>query len=194
MRDDAVRLSVLRAETEPGANRVPRRLPMGRFSADAQFATGGIGAEDSASDLGPARTEQTRQTDDLTAANRDAGAVEAGPLEVLRLNQHLAGWTLAPMLEPGDPGAAHFADLLAQHARHELDLVRTGDRAFVDCLAITHDRDPVADGVELVQPVADVDHGDAASLETPDDIEQNLDLALVKRRRRLVHDDDARIG
>ena len=154
----------------------------------------GIGAEDGTRDFGPAGAEQPRQTDDLAAADRDVGAIEAIPSQVFRLDQHLAGRMLARMLKSGCPGAAHLSDLLAQHARHELDLARPGDRALVDRLAIAHDRDPVADGVELVQPVADVDHRDPAGLEAADHVEQDLDFAFIERGRRFVHDDDARIG
>jgi hypothetical protein len=101
---------------------------------------------------------------------------------------------LARMLKSGRPRAAHLADLLAQHARHQLDLARPGNRAFVDGFAIAHDRYPVADGVELVQPVADVNHRDPTRLEATDHVEQDLDFAFIERGRRFVHDDDPRVG
>ena len=63
------------------------------------------------------------------------------------------------------------------------ELGHLGHRRDGDGAAVAHDGDPVADGVELVELVADEDHRDARRLELADDVEQDVDLVLVERAR-----------
>ncbi len=58
-------------------------------------------------------------------------------------------------------------------------------------LAVAHDGDPVAEGKDFIEPVADVDDADALSPQVADDLEEFLDLARGKRSRRFIHDEDA---
>ena len=58
---------------------------------------------------------------------------------------------------------------------------------------VAQHRHPVGEQEHLLEPVADVDDGDAAVPQQPDDIEQPLDIVLGQRRGRLVHDQDAGI-
>ena len=59
-----------------------------------------------------------------------------------------------------------------------------GDRA-----AVLEHGDAVADLADLLQPVRDVDDGDAVRGQVADDPEEVVDLVVVEHRRRLVHDD-----
>ena len=56
--------------------------------------------------------------------------------------------------------------------------------------AVAHDGNPPSDAKDLVEPVRDVDDGDAAHREALDQGEQLRDLAAGERRGRLVHDED----
>ena len=60
--------------------------------------------------------------------------------------------------------------------------------------AVAHDRDPVAEREDLLEPVADEDDGRAAVAQPAGDVEEPLDLRRGQRRGRLVHDDDPRLG
>ena len=61
-----------------------------------------------------------------------------------------------------------------------------------DVFAVAHDGDTVGDALQLVHLVRNVDDADALGLEAGDDGEELVDLGVVQRRRRLVHDQHAR--
>ena len=106
----------------------------------------------------------------------------------------------------GDPfGAEHHVpdlhlrlgieilDVASHHQTHQLVFVQIVDRQGIDDLAVAHDRHPVGDAEDLVEPVRDVQDRYAVGLEVPDHLEEALDLLLRERGRRLVHDDDLRV-
>ena len=68
---------------------------------------------------------------------------------------------------------------------------RSAQRAVVDAPAVAQDGDVVAHPEDLVEPVRDVDDGDALVAQEVDDREEPLHLARLERRGGLVHDDDA---
>ena len=84
-------------------------------------------------------------------------------------------------------------DVLDGPARHQLDqLARrrlVDGEAGGDGAAVLEDGDPVADLADLLEPVRDVDDGDALGGEVADDAEQVVDLALVEHGGRLVQDE-----
>ena len=57
-----------------------------------------------------------------------------------------------------------------------------------DRLAVAQHGDAIGDREHLLETMRDVDDADAVRRGAADDVEQPLDLALGKRRRRLVHD------
>src|SRR5699024_3320729 len=59
--------------------------------------------------------------------------------------------------------------------------------------AVLQDGDPVAQVEDLFQPVGDVEHGNAALLQPPDQGVEQLDLVVRQCRSGLVHGDDAGI-
>ena len=59
--------------------------------------------------------------------------------------------------------------------------------------AVASHRDPVADGEDLLEPVRDVQHRDAAAIELPQHIEEPFGFLLVERGVRLVEDQQARL-
>jgi hypothetical protein len=53
--------------------------------------------------------------------------------------------------------------------------------------AVSQHGDAVADAIYLVEPMGDVDHGDAALDQAIDQREELIDFARGQRRCRLVH-------
>ena len=80
-----------------------------------------------------------------------------------------------------------LADLTIGHQAHELGDGGPSQRLRGDEPAVAQHGDGLADPVDLVEPVRDVDDGDAARVEALDEREQLIDLARRQRRRRLVH-------
>ena len=89
------------------------------------------------------------------------------------------------------PGAGDLGDFTTQHPGHELEPRDLGNLSGVDPATVAQDGHPVAHAEDLIQPVRDVDDGDAIASEEADDFHQALDLAGLERRGRLVHDHDA---
>ena len=81
------------------------------------------------------------------------------------------------------------ADHQADH-RVAADLVAA---KLADDRAVAQDDDPVGALLDLVQAVGDEDDRHAVGLELADDPHQPLGLGGREARRRLVHDDDARV-
>ena len=88
---------------------------------------------------------------------------------------------------------AHRLEVAPEHRRDQTELVDVGHAARAHCAPVAHHRDPVADLIELVEPMADEDDRHALALEPAHHVEQNRDLAFVERGRRLVHDDKLRL-
>ncbi len=85
-------------------------------------------------------------------------------------------------------------DVAPDHHRDEARRIKLGAIQRADIAAVAQHADPVGELIHLLHAVADVDDGDALRLEPGDHLEQAIRLARGQRRRRLVHDDDARIG
>ena len=79
----------------------------------------------------------------------------------------------------------------ADEQAHQLRLRRVGRRDAGD-LAVAHHRHPVGDARHFLEPVRDIDDADAARGDLAHHREEPLDLRRRQRRRRLVHDQDAR--
>jgi hypothetical protein len=114
-------------------------------------------------------------------ARRDPGRLEHG----------LAGSVVSGFDERGGV-ALRLADVATEHLRHQLELADLRHCCGAHRAAVAHDGDAVADLVELVELVRDEDHRDAVRLQLPDDRKQNLDLLLVERGGRFVHDHEPR--
>ena len=121
---------------------------------------------------GPTATRRRRRSPGATAAAPRARPRRAGPSALGKTAE-----SSRPTIRRDEPGA-----------------VDPGARARRDGLAVAQHGDAIGDGKDLLEAVRDVDDADAVRLEQRDDAEQALDLALGQRRRRLVHDDDLRVG
>ena len=62
-----------------------------------------------------------------------------------------------------------------------------------DLSAVTHHSHPVGDLEDLLQPVRDVEDGDALGGKLAQDREQSSRLSVVERRVRLVEDEHSRL-
>ena len=91
------------------------------------------------------------------------------------------------------PAGEVIADLPVRHQSDQLGHGHVRDVACCHVTAIAHHRHTVPDAEHLVHPMRDVDHRDAVRRQSGDGREELRDLALAERRRRLVHDQDARL-
>lgn len=161
-------------------------------SADAQFA--GVqreGAGQGLRGLTAAGAEESAEAEHLARVQRQGDVVELMITgEAGRGEYGGAGGVVAFGGEVGEARAAHLGHVAAQHHRDELHAVEVGEVTGVDVPTVAEHGDPVADPVELVHAMADVEHGDAACAQVLDDPEEGLDLAGLQRGGGLVHDDD----
>jgi len=103
--------------------------------------------------------------------------------------------------EPGFPRSCliggpsvpdRLRELSAHHRRNESIVVEVGDRRGDDPLPIAEHRRAIADLVDLLEMMRDVEDRDAARLHAAHAFEQPLDRLRLERRRRLVEDEEAR--
>ena len=81
-----------------------------------------------------------------------------------------------------------LVQLAADHLGDQLAARQVVDEILADELPVAQNGDAVRDLVDLVEEVADEQHGDAGIAEVADDGEQLLDFAAVQTRGRLVED------
>ena len=72
---------------------------------------------------------------------------------------------------------AHGLEVAPEHGRDQVQLVDLAHPARHHRAAVAHDRDPVADLVEFVEPVTDEDDSHALGAQAAHHVEQNRDLA-----------------
>ena len=87
-----------------------------------------------------------------------------------------------------------FLDLTAHHVRNNLIQRRILEIHGCDELPVPHNRNPVYDVGQLLQPVRYVDDAAAFRLQIPDNSEQILDLPGCQGRCGLIHNQDSRMG
>jgi hypothetical protein len=80
-----------------------------------------------------------------------------------------------------------------KHGGDELQLVERGHRAFRNGLAVAHDRDAIAQRVQLIQPMRHENHRAAVVPQTPHHAKQQFDFTFIERGCGLVHDDHFRV-
>ena len=102
--------------------------------------------------------------------------------------EDLAPGTMRGRRKRRGAGLLDLGEIAAQHGRHELQLGHVGHGGDRDSAPVAHNRDTVADPIQLVELVADEDDGDALLFQAADCLEQDADLLLVERGSRFVHD------
>ena len=161
--------------------------PMGCAEQPDLAGCHAVGAEDRARHLGAAGADQAAQADDFAGAHGqiDAGkAARAG--EIFDFQRHVAGG------RPRRPriGRIHRP---ADHRRDEL--VRRGvlRQQVGNLAAVAQHGDAVAKREHFRQAVRYVDDRDAFRLQPRDHGKQLFGFVVGKRRRRLIHDQNARV-
>ncbi len=103
-------------------------------------------------------------------------------------SEQLAADLLGVAVKGGGTFGPDRGEVAPEHGRHQLKLGHVGHGGDRDRTSVAHDRHAVADGIELVELVADENDRHALAFELPDDVEQDGDLMLVQRAGGLVHD------
>ena len=94
-------------------------------------------------------------------------------------------------------GAFRRENLLERPAGDEIDNLGCGDfggTAAGDHFTVAHDRNPVGELVNFMQPVGDINNGDALLAQAPDEGKQLLDIVVLKRFCRLIQNQYGGIG
>jgi len=179
-------LAVLRDERDPVPNRVAHGIEVNLFAVDEDLSgRDPVGGEYGARRLGAPGAHEPREAHDFAVAHVHVDVLKhALPRKAPDLQRDV-----------GDLGGQLrilVAQFPADHQRDQLLAVDLGDRQRPDVRAVAQHRNRVRDFEDLVHPVRDVDHRDAALLEVGDDVEQAFQLVFRKRRGGLVHDDQVR--
>jgi hypothetical protein len=147
-----------------------------------------LSAEDRLGRLTAAGAEETGEAHDLAGAHVEGDVVENVAAGQAPHPEH--GFTLYVAVLPEAGGVAFdLGELAAEHGGYELELREVGQVAGMDQLAVAQHRYLLADLVELVEVVANVDDADVLVAQLPDDLEELLHLARLEGGGRLVHDD-----
>ena len=181
--DQRLQLAIFRHQPDAEPDRVARRADADRLAVDEDLAAVVlVGAEDGARDLGAARADQPGQPDDLAGADAERDVLEhdrrriltgAGAAETAHL-EHRRRRALGEALQTA-LGLFRPEEVPQGTADHQPDDAvgrRLGDRQLAGELAVAQDRDPIADGEDLLEAVRDVDDRQTARLEPADDLEQ----------------------
>ena len=142
-----------------------------------------VDAEHGARQLRAPRADQTRDAEHLARTDGEADVAQQTAVEVLDLQDRIAGGG-------GDLGVflTHFT---ADHHGDEPLAVHLADGERIDMLAVTQDGNIVAEVEHLVQTVRNIDDGDALFAKLLDDAEHDLQLAVGQHGGRFVHDEHA---
>src|SRR5207249_9400979 len=160
--------STARSGTLPPKREAAERPAGDRPQADARAA-----------DLRLAGPDEPRQADDLARADRQGDiAHHAARRQTLHRQELALGTVVDPREERLDLPPGHQLDELL--GRRVLHVERR------DAVAVPEHGDAVADPMDLVHPMGDVDDAHALPLDILDELEEALRLALGQRRCRLV--------
>ena len=137
-----------------------------------------------AQDLGPAGTDQPRQTEDFARSN---GKGDVGDHASNRqpLNPKF-------FMSRRRPSGNRLIEIdVAEHGRNECCLVPIGHGLCRNQRTVAHHRHAVAEPEHIVQIMRDENNAKPVAPQTADDAIQLLALRLPQRRGWLVHDQDA---
>src|SRR3954466_207617 len=179
-------LGILGDQTDPGRHGGAHVMSLERRPGDLDGPlVVRVRAEHGTHHLGTARSDQPGDADDLSGVHLEADVEE----------EAVAGEPLD--LQKGRSGVAALARVLLldrppHHQAYELVLGRGGGH-LPDRLPVPDDRDPVAQGGDLLQVMRDEDDPDPVLAQLAHDREELVDLLGGEHGRRLVHDQHARV-
>ena len=114
---------------------------------------------------------------------RETSRKDPGQLELVELEN-----AAAALADGNIPGGG--LQLAADHQRDDGRRICGADGKRPHRDAVAQHRNPIADLLDLLQPMRDVDNADPTFLEVRNRPEQRIGFAAAQRRRRLVHDED----
>src|SRR3954447_6071794 len=126
--------------------------------------------------------DQSIESDDLAATDRERYVGEARSAQVPHIEQHLS--------ERDRLLVVHFLDGPSHHVADELALVRLGNDTGRYELAVPKDRHPVGQLEDLLQAMADIDDRHALRMQAADEREELIRLAARQISGRLVEDQE----
>ena len=147
-----------------------------RSSIQSRPSSSGSTPKMRACDLGPARADEPGEADDLAAPEleRDVGE-EAAAREAL-----------GPEDDVSELHLLLREELVERAPDHQPDDLRLGElvgRARLDVTAVADDGDDVGELADLLEPVADVEDGDAAVAQAANGGEEAVDLVRRQSAR-----------
>ena len=177
-------LAVLGEQADPGRDGVPRRFDRQRFAIQLNHARLPlVRAEHQSRGLGPARSNQPRQTHDLAPHDGE---------------RHIPDTRGARQAAHDEPLVANLASLLGElilqfPPHHQFDHgfpAQFPDGPCSHAHAVSQDRHPIRDSKDLIQSMADVDPPDVLRLEFPNNRKQVIHFLQGQRRAGFVHHND----
>ncbi len=185
--EDAFGVAVVGDEADAGVAECAGPLARDRHVLDADLAAvAAIDAGRGADELALALALDTGQADDLAGMDDEIDLVEAAAAQSVDGKDRRANRRRLGRKDLAERPAGDQRDDLGRR-----DRVR---RPAVDDLAVAHHRDAVGQFVDLVQPVGDIDDGDAVALEFADQLEQLAHVGVLQRLGRLVEEQNLRFG
>jgi hypothetical protein len=145
-----------------------------------------IDSKDGACHLTAASTDKSGQSHDLAAANLEA---DVGEDALAREPAYLESGVSAAGLLLG----VQEVEVAPHHSTNEIGGGQAFEWSVRHDSPIAHDRDPLAEGEDLIEPMRDEEQGGALGTEGAHHIEEAVDLGRRERGCRLVHDDDPRV-
>ncbi len=148
-----------------------------------------LGAEEEAGGLGAAGPEEAREAHHLAAPERQVeGRDVSGFPESFEVRDlaPLGGGGSVPVRRARLFGG--LAELAPEHRLDQRHPREVRGRPGADEPAVAQHRDPVGDGIDLIEEVGDEDDAQPLCGQAAHDAEQDLDLVRVEARRRLVED------
>ena len=187
---EAVRLAVLGQEPDAEGDGVARRADADGTPSMTSTVPASIGSAPWIARRTSVRPDPARPGDpeDLALAHLEA--------DVARRRRRGAGPGRPGVGSPAGvgsgrlPSAVDRVDLTTDHQSHESLGSQVGGRSGGHDAAVLHDGHAVGDPVHLVEPMRDVDEGDALLGQPAHDPEQALQLGVAEHCRRLVEHDE----
>src|SRR5919202_213282 len=187
LEDEALLTSVLRDQRYARRGGLPRAGQVHRLTPQQHLTVlEPVDAEQAPGELRSPAAHQPGETEDLPGVQPEGHLADALPGgQVAGFEQRHRFFrqpTLLPRERPAFDLATHdpLDDLLGRDV---------GEGRGEQGASVPQDRDAVRDPVHLLHPVGDVDDGDVAFLEPPDEVEQGVGLVLGEAGGGLVHDE-----
>ena len=180
-------------KAKPSTNCLPRRMEGHLAPFNEHFSCLRlVDSEEQASGFSSTRTQQTCKPDDFALADRHVHRRDrARSTEILYFNQ---GGQLALRLDALSllPNGFELSDSFADHPADKLHFGQFRRLVFADQSAIAQDRDPVRNGIDLIQEVGDKNDRHAFGAKLADDTEEFPNFLLVETRGGFVQHEQSR--